>query len=386
MKKIFRTAAVAAFLCAAVFFSVFPFSCKMTEEGIVLLSGDLVSPKINSWSVAGSNSLELRFSEKVKMNEVAICVAGNAARENIFDRDGMDFGDGDDLRDGVGFLDADKIYPEVQFYDDGKTVVVKSQEALAVGKKYELYAEIEDVAGNTLNFAVPFLGYNSRVPKIAIFAVHPKYSSSKRNGETVYKNEFVELYVATAGNLAGVKIVSAVDGEAKSFTLPPLEVKAGTFVTVHMRRRGDGCVSETPENLRLCRQEYASDTSLDLWSQNAAACLGDSADIITLVNTADGVIIDAVAYAPGGSDEWATDKLLAAAENAVAAGVWDSAFPKNAVCSDDLTASKMIVRTDGKKLSKGAAGTGGSKNWAVAQVVSGSGKNRTTNLGKFVFN
>lgn len=376
MKSIIRFAVTVVLLCGVVIFSAVPFSCRMTEEGIKVIGGDLTSPKITSWKVTGSDSLELCFSEKVKMKESAIYAVNYVEKKS----------DSVSPFSSAGYTEIQRNnnFAGVEYSDDGKVAVVKSREELQAGKEYELHGEIEDVAGNTLNFAIPFLGYNFRIPKIVIFAVHPKYSSSKRNGGTVYKNEFVELYAVTSGNLAGLKIVSAVDGEAKSFTLPPLEVKAGTFITAHMRSRGDDCVSETPENLRLCRQEYSSDTSLDLWSSNTESCLGDTADIITLQNTADGAIIDAVAYAPSGNDVWATETLRVAAENAVAAGVWNGSSPKDAACSDDLTPSKMIVRTDGNRLAKDAIKTGGSKNWTTLQVISGSGKKRSSNLGKIV--
>lgn len=359
MKNFLKFAVSVIMLCVVATFSAAPFSCKMTEEGVKVMKGDLSSPKITSWKVTGSDSIEMFFSEKVKMNKVVIYKASDTENSDTFSA-------------------------IAEFSEDGKIAVVKSQAELNVGERYELYGEIEDVVGNTLTFAIPFLGYNSRVPKIVIFAVHPKYTSSKRAGETVYKNEFVELYVATAGNLAGLQIMSAADGEAKSFVLPPIEVAAGTFVTAHMRIRGEGCVSEMPDNLRLCKQEYASDTSLDLWSANTASCLGDVADVITIQNVADGTIIDAVAYAPSGNDAWTTETLRVAAEKAVAACAWNSSSPKNAVCSDEVTPSKMIVRIDGKQLVKGELETGNNKNWTTMQVISGSGKKRVSNLGKFV--
>lgn len=376
MKKQIKFFGGVFMLCTVLFIFMTPVSCKVTEEGVKLFQGDLETPVITSFSVESSDSIKICFSESVEMKNVVI--------EKIED----DVQAGGEIENEVETANEresanGKIAAIANFSDDQKTATVVSAEEFSVGKKYALYGEIEDASGNTLTFKIPFLGFNSRVPKIYIMAVHPKYSSSKRAGQTVYKNEFVELYAATGGNISGLQIFSAVDGEAKSFTLPSMEVKAGTFITVHMRSRGDGCVSETSENLRLCKQEYASDTSLDLWAENTESCLGDTADVIMLLNKADGKIIDAVAYAPSGNEIWATDILRDAAEKAMSAGVWNGSSPKNAVSSDDLTASKMIVRADGKNLANGDVAINEKKNWTIAQVISGSGKNRTSNLGKF---
>lgn len=48
-------------------FSVMPFSCKVTPEGVQIVGGDYASPVIESIEVVDENSLQISFSEKVKV-------------------------------------------------------------------------------------------------------------------------------------------------------------------------------------------------------------------------------------------------------------------------------------------------------------------------------
>lgn len=392
-----------AAICGTVIMAVCPFSCRMTEEGVVLIKGDLSSPSIVSWRVASGHSVEIVFSEKVKLGETAILHIQNqnSSDGDLEDTAGETTGKADNL-DNAGdgeaggsteiklarlaknsfapylALSHEKLQGVSAVYsDDGYAVTLLCDEKFETGAHYTIFSEISDSSGNTLTFALPFIGYNDKMPEIFIAGVHPKYTSSNRKDGKVYKNEFVELYAATSGNLSGIEIVSAVDGEDKKFVLPSIDVKVGTFVTVHLRSRGEDCVSETMDNLSLCTQEYASDKCLDLWSENLEARLGDTQDVIILRNVWDRKILDALMYAPAGSTSWQSDALKAAASEVCAAGLWTSDLPAAVVPSDDLTASKMILR-------KGVSGGHtGADDWTIVPVISGSGKKRLSNLGTF---
>src|SRR5574344_213247 len=228
----------------------------------------------------------------------------------------------------------------VSYENDGKTAEIVSSKALETGKKYELYGEAEDESGNTLTFCIPFTGFNSEVPDLLITEIHPVYTAGTRDGVKIYKNEFIELYAETAGCLSGIAVSSANDGDKSMYELPPVNVARGDVIIVHMRTKGDGCISETDSDISLSKAFYSCSTARDVWSPYEGASLGDLQDVVMLKNMSSGKILDAVMYAPAGTAEWKNDAVRAAAGAAAAAGVWNGSAPSDAAASDGLTGSR----------------------------------------------
>jgi hypothetical protein len=311
----------------------------MTDEGLKVLTGDYISPVIESYSVPGASSVSIVFSEPVKITGAVVTPVTDASSA----------GDNDSAENGTAAPSlkaasgVDGAIPVVISYNGGqKTVILTASSEFSVGASYELYGEAEDDAGNTVTFCLPFTGFNSRIPRIIITEIHPGWVSGSD------RCEFVELYALTAGNLAGLKVASANDGEDKGFVLPPVEVQAGEVIVLHMRKRGENCIDETGSNLALAegseKENYVSDTARDLWADNEKACLNDKEDVIVLENTFSGGLIDAVLYSQENTTAWKNDAIGRMAEKAAQAGIWNSSEPSAVASTDSMTATKTLVR------------------------------------------
>lgn len=361
--------AQAAGISAVVLFAVCPVSCKMTDEGLKVLSGDYTSPVIESYTVPGASSVSVVFSEPVTITGAVVTPVTDTSSAE--DNDSAVNGTAAPSLEAASGVNG--AMPVVVSYDDGqKTVILTTSSEFTVGASYELYGEAEDDAGNTVTFCLPFTGFNNRIPRIIITEIHPGWVSGSD------RCEFVELYALTAGNLAGLKVASANDGDGRGFVLPPVEVQAGEVIVLHMRKRGGKCINETGSNLALAegseKENYVSDTARDLWADNEKACLSDKEDVIVLENTFSGGLIDAVLYAQGNTTAWKNDAVRSVAEKAAEAGIWNSSEPSAAVSSDSMTATKTLARKQCKALydavRKGAIAEGAipqkADNWYLA--------------------
>ncbi len=323
-------------ICAAVLFSICPVSCKVTDEGLQILHGDYTAPVIESYSVTDAFSVAVFFSRKVQLTGAVLIPASESSASQS--------GGSDDtapsLESASGADNA--VTVNISYDETGKKVTVTAAEELAAGGRYELYGDAADETGNTLTFCIPFTGYNSRVPRVLISEIHPGYVSGSN------RCEFIELYALTAGNLAGLEVYSANDGEDRGFVLPAVEVKAGEVIILHMRQKGENCISETGDDISLAegseKNDYVSATARDLWADNEKACLGEKEDVIILANSFSGDFMDAVMYAPSGTASWSKDGVGDTAAGVVSAGIWSSAEPSSAVQSDGLTTTKTLAR------------------------------------------
>lgn len=343
--RLIMFSAETAVISVVVLACVFPVSCRVTEEGLKVLTGDYSPPTVQSYKVTGNSSLEMQFSEAVKIKGSVVTVHTENASAN----------DSDETLPAPSLLAASgtagAIGAQQAYSEDSTKIMFTFETALNTGTRYDLYGEVEDTNGNTLTFCLPFTGFNSDVPRLIITEIHPMYASGTSGGAKVYKCEFIELFALTGGNLAGLELSSAYDGDEKTFTLPAVKVAAGDVIIVHLRTKGDGCISETGDDLTLSTAKYSSGTARDLWSANEDARLNDSADVIMLKNTADGIILDAVVYAASTDVSWKTDAIKEAAQQACDAGIWTGGvLPSSAVISDGLTASKTIIRSNASAL------------------------------------
>ena len=328
-----------AFLTAAVSFALCPISCKVTDEGLQLLRGDYTAPVLESYAAQSDRCVSLSFSERVTITGAIITrTASLSGDESSTEQSGLSPG----LKEVSG--ETGGISVNLSYSDDGRRAIAEAAETLEAGTRYALYGEARDENGNTLTFCVPFIGFNSRIPKIVISGIHPQFASAPSGGGGA-KCEFVELYTLTNGNIAGLTIQSATDGIDRAFTLPAAEVKAGDVIVVHLRTQGDGCVSETGSDLSLSSGWYTSSAVRDIWSPNEKACLGDKEDVIMLVNAFTGNVLDAVLYAHPGSTAWNSENVQASAQKIAAKGIWKSALIEDAASTDGLTASKMLKRS-----------------------------------------
>ncbi|MBO5606701.1 MAG: hypothetical protein J5930_02300 [Treponema sp.] len=270
IKELFlQTILPAVALVLAVNLAVVPSGCRSSIEGADFLTGDFTLPHIEEVKVESKTSVAMNFSKQVTVNRASLTQDSSPMSENL----------------------------KSELSEDGRTVHFVCTDDMITGEHYILDAEIQDPHGNTLTISVTFPGFNDRVPDLRLSEIRIKNKSSKAD-ESARKSEFVELYAKTAGNLSGLEIFNAEDGEEKKYSFPPIEVKAGEYIVVHYRNDATGCINETGENLSEATAADCQNTARDLFVDNESeGRFGANADIVILRNSADGAILDAFAYA-----------------------------------------------------------------------------------------
>lgn len=343
LRKVLLTGVQSVLLALFPILSVFPFSCKVTAEGIQMIGGDYVSPELVSYSVNSADQITVSFSEQVEFKGFVISRLISGISDSMIHSETEELSPALLSASGVdGKIDAvlaNGNNPDTRF-------IFKMNEEMEIGKSYELYGMVEDKIGNSLTFAIPFTGYNPRVPVMEIIEVQADaVTASKKIEKTnnINRNEYVLLDIHTDGNLCGVVICSAADGEKKQFLLPAVEVKAGEKVMAHMRKRGNGCISEIEEDLKLAGSMYASETVRDLYSENTAAVLGSKSDIILLRDSGSGHVIDAFMYRDESLEDW-DGKFVEYSLLAGECGRYDSGVITNAFVSTGITSSKVFKK------------------------------------------
>lgn len=320
----------ALFLSLIVLSAVFDVSCRVTTEGIQILSGDYESPKLLSVFSESDSVVSAVFSEEVSV--VGMSMSEFTVTEGE-DYDGL----AASLYAASGFENSLPL--SVEMRDDGKKIVCNLGEPTQIGKKYILYGEIEDKNGNTLTFTSPITGFNDDMATIVLSEIQDgQYASSK-----IKRYEFIELYVLEPGNLSGLVLSSAYDGQEYDYTLPAIEVSAKDIITVHLRNNGeDGCISEYDDDLTVSTADGSSDDARDLWADCIKARLGASQDVITIKNGNTGEVQDAFLYAKPEKTEWASSCQIAA-KSAYESGIWSAG---NAITDAFIfTGSSYIIAT-----------------------------------------
>lgn len=293
---------------------VYPMSCRMTEEGITLVSMESTGPVIREFTVRDEKNLSLKFTDEVKVKE---CL--------IFERE----------------LNFSHYVSTVTDVTDGVYELIFSCDELASGEDYELYGVVEDKTGSSLTFCIPFTGFNNRIPEVRLTEIHGGYS---KTASGVFKCEFAELYCRTAGNLSGLKLLSAYDGTDKEVYLPAVEVKEGEVVIIHLRKKGEGCESELGNDLALSKARYSCDTARDIWIENENAMLGDDRDVILLINCQTDKIMDGLMYCSSKYSEWKNEFMEKMSLRLCDETSWCGNTVQDAVNVSGMTATKSILR------------------------------------------
>ena len=328
--------------------AILPFSCKVSTEGIEIAAGDYDSPVIESVAVLDERRLELNFSEWVRIRNAVISPYISGISDSYESSGGRNLSKA--ISAAVGRYDA--LQCAIDSSDDGKSIVFTFEKSTKVGKNYEALGVVEDKAGNTLTFCIPFTGFNPKIPKVLITEVQPKYKGTV-NKVPLYRNEFVELLALEDGNLCGLEVFFASYESKNRYELPPVEVHKGEVVLIHLRMAGDGCISELEENLEESTRTYSCDGVRDLWSDNKSKTSDYDNDILIVRNLISGEIMDGLMYSNGKIEEW-EGSCLSFAWDLVNAGIYDSVDVDFSAESKNLKsdASKSLCRSDSDVLRK----------------------------------
>lgn len=332
-------------LAGIVVFSAVPFSCQLTEEGVQIVGGDFSAPVLENLTVLDSTTLRLSFSEPVHLRGIVV----SPHIPEISDSDLVSYNQSLAPSLAAAAGEYGSIDVEARADEDGKNFTLIMSQATEVGKSYEVYGIAEDEVGNSLTFCIPFIGYNSMVPRVIITELQVKYAKGSSQGNTIYRGEYAEFLALEDGNLAGLVLESASDGRDKDYRFPAIEVSKGEVFLVHLRTVGEGCVNEDGDDLSLATAPHSAEGIRDLWSDNTTARLHDTADVIILRDTVHGVVMDAVMYAAPDSTEWKS----AVGEYAIEAslsGVYASSQISSASSSTGLTPLKSLTRTNAAEI------------------------------------
>jgi len=295
----------AAFISLLVLSLVYNVSCRISTEGIHLLSGDFESPELLGVHSASSNQILVDFSEDVKVNGITLFEAP----------DQYDFSSLELLGSGLEGVPLD-----YSFSADGKQISCNLLENTKIGQKYILYGTVEDKNGNTLTFSSFVVGYNSN-PATIVFSEIQRGKTSKGI------SEFVEFYVLAPGNLAGLVVSSISDGEEFDYVFPSVEVNAKDIVVLHLRKTEDGCISEFENDLSLSTATGSNNSARDIWAENTEKPrFGSSQDVILLTDGNSGSIKDCFMYSRSTNNavktEWGEEKFKITSKKAVECGLW----------------------------------------------------------------
>jgi len=287
-----ETVLPAAVCTVVVLCSVFHVSCRATEQGIQILAGDYESPVLEELRVLSAEQVSMRFSEPVQVSAVRVYPA-DAEQESA------------------------PLQSAWEYEDDRRTVVCTMQQRTQTGGGYVVYGEIKDSAGNTLSFNAPFVGFNDHKAALVLSELQDGKASS---AYVLY--EFVEVFVVRSGNLSGIGIESAYDGKDRIYRFPAVEVTAGDYITVHMRKDDESsCIDELEDDLTLAAGK-GTGPGRDLWNDSESPCFGSSGDVILLTDLNDGSIYDAFLYSKSGRTEWQKPEMADCAQKAYEAGRW----------------------------------------------------------------
>ncbi len=343
-KKIFEASRIffeSILIAALTLLGVLPFSCKVSAEGIEIIGGDYTAPVIEAVNVIDEETVVMEFSDSVNMSNVVISPSIPGVS------DSSKHSRTEDLSPSLAAASGlyGKLPVQVSTSEDLKSITFSLGEKTKIGKGYEIFGTVEDKIGNTLTFCVPFTGYNSRFPKMLITEALIKYGKGTLSGQTVYRGEYVELLVIEGGNLAGLELYSAADGDSKKYSFPAIEVSKGEILLVHLRTIGEGCISEEGDDLNLASAPHSKNGIRDLWLDTSVAHFNDSSDVIVLRNSVDNSIIDGLMYAADDTSEWKP----AVAEYAllmVESGIYSSSDISAASSSKGCTPQKSLTREE----------------------------------------
>ncbi len=327
--------------------TVLPLSCKITASGIEIIGGDYTAPVLLNVIVLDEKSLEIDFSEAVKIKQAIVSPVINGVSDNDLSSHTEDLSQS--IKAAVGKYGS--ISVNYNLSEDSTTVIFEFEEETLVGRNYELYGVVEDSIGNTLTFSVPFVGFNSNIPQILMTEIHTGMASQLKaeKEKNIRRLEYVEFLALSDGNLAGLEFCSGYAGETKKYVFPAIEVKKGEIFVLHLRNWGEGCISELEDDLTQAYSSYTGDYR-DLWTNQTTKCIGDTTDILVVRNSINGQILDAVMYRAADIENW-SDKLKM--DYSVAAGmedVYDSVEVEDGTLTTGLSATKFLHRVNGSEI------------------------------------
>ena len=237
---------------------------------------------------------------------------------------------------------------EVGSIEEGEEVRISFPRPLEPGRRITADILVEDSDRNTLNVIVPFRARNDRMPALVFNELRTEFSRPRA--------EFVEFLALTAGNLGAMRLFIAGHSlTTPVYEFPPIEVKAGEYIVLHLRTLDESSVDETGDDLTLSGGNGSSDTARDLWIPGSSKLLHRTTALWLMDQ--DDRIIDAALLCENPAD-WGRNNSAAAAEFLARNGAWlpvasDNGVteewvpgPADAIVTRGTTATRTICRDE----------------------------------------
>lgn len=337
--------------------SIFFASCKMTAEGIISVSDNVKTPVLLEFSQKSVDSLSLYFSKEVELSDLEVR-SGNmsAVGELIFSGEQIKVEPvGSHGEKQVLDLKVENQARDVENQGFQIQVIFTEIQKLYAGESYIFSGVAHDQEGNSLSFQVPFNGFNERVAGVVLSEVRTEASNADKENAKI---EYVELYVHTPGNLAGISLSSAIDEKKYGeYVFPQVEVKKGEYILVHFRTAEEykgRCIDETDSNLNASTAPDSCSDVRDFWVSGTSARLGKD-DAIVLRQRSPGSLMDVLLYARSDISETARKTLIPVAQELVVEGGWSGGADISSwVVSDGLSTTKILARQNIAQIQKAA--------------------------------
>jgi len=227
----------------------------------------------------------------------------------------------------------------------GKTITVTLAENLESEKVLTADFLAKDAYGNSIKKQVSFSSTASPAPALQINELRTEYSNPKA--------EFIEFKMLSDGNLGALKVfIAGNTGNKKDpliYEFNPVEVKAGEYVVLHLRKLEEACKDEYGVRLDESGGTDSSPTARDFWITDANKLLHKT-DVVYVLDQ-NGWVLDAVMIAEKPDSLWSKDYFAKAAEFLFDKGTWKSptgtaCSPADVVDSSKATATQTICRDE----------------------------------------
>lgn len=374
-------------LCSFAVFAIAPVSCKMTEEGVEIQSGDKSCPTVENFETTDSSTVTVTCSEEVVITDVTLTKENTGSEggtetdktqaadktaeveekqesEEVKKEGGSNENGGvkeeaessenpdDAAETGSKTETAKEVIPieSITYENEGKTAQITLGEETKTGESYILSAVITDSNGNSVDYEQSFAGFNENPAVLILSEIRTKADSKKS------VSDFIEFYCLKGGNTHGITLYSAYAGKDCDYAFPAMEVKTGEYITLHNRtydEEKEKAVSETGEDLTLSKANESS-SSRDLWREGTEAKTGVTGDVLVLKNTSTGKIYDGILFSKAESQKWSRKLQKEYAETLYSSGIWKSGSGVESAFKSDKTDSvyRSISRKNIEELAR----------------------------------
>ena len=339
----------AGIIVAAALLCVCHASCQLTSQGIQALGAE-ESPQIKGVSILNATSIEVDFSKAVSVQSASVTKLDAGQRASI------------------DVAAENPIKARAAMSPDKRSAVYVFEEKPKLGQRYQLFSEIKDARGNTLTFALPFDGFNERLPRCVLVEVQP----SPYKGKTGVNPEspYAIIRALQDGNLFGIDLYCAAN--KAEYPLPNVEVKSGDEITLHLKPTANeaDCVDELGSDLSLAKTGRSSSKRRDLFFNAGTSSLHSKNDVLLLRDRNSNKTIDALSYFSLEANFETKWNLTEALERAVKDKAWEgNASAENSVLANDqnnkMSSTRPLVRKTSARADNGKISS--KYDWEVAQ-------------------